>query len=361
MRLEDLGWDAHFAEAFARCPNKDWVPARLIRDNKISYGALLGDGREYEVTCSGRVYHAAATDADLPAVGDWVALDSDECVIRERLPRRNTLSRKMPGRSTQEQVLAANVDVVAVITNAGPDFNLRRMERYFAIIARSGARVVVLMNKADLFTNQKNQAALEAVQALHPEADIHLTSIATPRSLTVLKQYLSPGNTVAFIGSSGVGKSSIINHLLGGDFQWTDEVNEITGKGRHATTARELMVLRRGGVIIDNPGIREVHMWTDESMMRERFADLEELGRSCQFDDCTHGPRVPARACAIRKALESGTLDAARFAAYLKLEDEISKLQVSRKKREATVARRTRRDDRARSTKYADRHESAQE
>ena len=354
MTLDDLGWNAGFETEFAPYLTEGWKPARLLRDNKISYGALMGDGGELEAVMSGKVYHEAETDADLPAVGDWVALElgESESVIRARLPRQTRLSRKAPGRSTEEQVIAANVDVVAVVTDAGPDFSLRRMERYFAIIGRSGAKAVVLVNKSDLFTAGQSREAAAAIQALHPDADVHITSIEKDRTLTVLRQYLRRGVTVALIGSSGVGKSSLINELLGDDYQWTDEVNQLTGKGRHTTTARELMILPGGGILIDNPGIREVHMWTDETTLRERFADISELAGQCRFHDCRHGTDA---GCAIRAALAAGKLDTARYEGFLKLDVEIEKLRQNRKKRQMTLERRARREHHARDKRFTER------
>lgn len=354
MKLEDLGWNESLEAEFAPYHEEGWKPARLLRDNKISYGALLGDGSEFEAVMSGKVYHDAETDADLPAVGDWVALEvgDSECVIRARLERRTRLSRKAPGRSTEEQIIAANVDVVVVVTDAGPDLSLRRMERYFAIIGRSGARPVVLVNKSDLFTAEQSSEAAAAIQALHPGADVHITSIEKGRTLKVLRQYLKRGVTVALIGSSGVGKSSLVNELLGDDYQWTDEVNETTGKGRHTTTARELMILPRGGILIDNPGIREVHMWTDETTLRERFADISELAQQCKFGDCKHGTDA---GCAIRAALAAGSLDNARFLGFLKLDVEIEELRRNRKKRQMTFERRARREQHARAKRFTER------
>ncbi|MEI6560986.1 MAG: ribosome small subunit-dependent GTPase A [Verrucomicrobiota bacterium] len=360
MTLEDLGWNAAFAKQWEACGGtaKGWVPARLIRDNKITYGALTGEGEELEVVMSGKVYHEAQTDAELPAVGDWVALevgdDDHEHVIRARLDRQNSLSRKMSGRSTEEQVIAANIDVAVVVTDAGSDFNLRRMERYFAIIGRSRAKAVVLVNKADLYSAAQNQAAVEAIAALNPEADVHLTSVVKKTTLKGLKSYLQRGVSVTFAGSSGVGKSSVINYLLGDEYQWTDEVNAATGKGRHTTTARELMVLRSGGIIIDNPGIREVHMWTDEATLRERFADLDALARQCKFTDCRHG--AANAGCAIQAAITAGKLDARRLEGLLKLDEEIALLQRNRQKRQMTVERRTRREHQSQSRKYAERN-----
>lgn len=360
MTLEDLGWNAEFARAWADCEGRGWTPARLIRDNKITYGALTGEGEELEVVMSGKVYHDAETDADLPAVGDWVALeigDEDhEHVIRARLPRQAYLSRKASGRSTEEQVIAANIDVAVVVTDAGPDFNLRRMERYFAIIGRSHAKAVVLVNKADLFPEEQNQNAVEAIRALHPGADVHLTSVTKKASLKVLRTYLRRGVSMTFVGSSGVGKSSVINYLLGDEFQWTDEVNANTGKGRHTTTARELMVLRTGGIIIDNPGVREVHMWTDEATLRDRFSDLEDLAGRCKFADCRHS--ATNAGCAIQSAITAGTLDAQRLDGFLKLDKEIALLRRNRKKRQMTVERRTRRDNQKQSRKFSDRRQA---
>jgi len=358
MTLEDLGWNAGFAEEFSVFRKKGWKPARLIRDNKITYGALLGEGGELEVVMGGKVYHDAETDAELPAVGDWVAVetgaDNTEHVIRARLTRQTCLSRKMSGRSTEEQVIAANIQVVVVVTDSGPDFNLRRMERYFAIIGRSRARAVVLINKADLFSEEQNRAAADAIRSQNPDAEVHITSLKRKSSLNVLNAYLQRGKSVTFIGSSGTGKSSVINHLLGGEYQWTDEVNVTTGKGRHTTTARELMVLPGGGVIIDNPGIREIHMWTDEATLRERFADIEELARQCRFDNCRHGPHA---GCAIRAAMEEGKMDASRLDGFLKLEEEIAKLRLNRQKRQVTIERRNRRDHQTKSRRYDARHD----
>jgi len=169
---------------------------------------------------------------------------------------------------------------------------------------------------------------------------------------------LQRGISMTLVGSSGVGKSSVVNHLLGEDYQWTDEVNETTGKGRHSTTARELIVLPGGGILIDNPGIREIHMWTDETTLRERFADIEELAAQCKFHDCKHGTDA---GCAIRAAMAAGKLSAARFEGFQKLEEELEKLRLSRKKRQMTGDRHIRRQQQGKARKYAERSEREHE
>ncbi|MFC4994588.1 ribosome small subunit-dependent GTPase A [Rubritalea tangerina] len=356
MTLEDIGWNDEFEKEFRPYAKKGWVPARLIRDNKISYGALLDGPRELEVIMSGKVYHDASSDAELPAVGDWVALDlggdDEDHVIRARLERQTCFSRKLPGKSSEEQVMAANVSVVVVVTDAGSDFNPRRMERYFMLIDRSKAKPVVLVNKSDLFPEELNISAKAEIEELNPDADVYITSAAKNEGLEVLKQYLKPGVSITIVGSSGVGKSTLVNQLMGEEWQWTSEVNELTGKGRHTTTARELIVLDEGGILIDNPGIREVQMWTDETTLRESFLDIDAIAAQCQFHDCKHGSD---RGCAIRAAVESGVLPVERYESYLKLEEEIEKLKKRRKKRQMNTERRAKRDHKVKARNLADR------
>ena len=361
MILADLGWNDNFQNAFDKLSLGSCVPARLIRDNKITYGALFIDDEgqvcEREVVMSGKVYHDAANDAELPAVGDWVALElakdaDDENMIRARLPRQTCFSRKLPGKSAEEQVIAANVTVVVVVTDAGSDFSPRRMERYFTLIRRSGSKAVVLVNKSDLFSGQQNQEAADLIAELSEEADVYITSAARNEGLEVLQRYLQTGISLTMVGSSGVGKSTMVNQLLGEDFQWTNDVNETTGKGRHTTTARELILLEEGGMLIDNPGMREIQMWTDEQTLRESFLDVEQLAAKCKFGDCKHGEDS---GCAIRAAVESGELDEGRYEGYLKLDEEIEKLKRRQQKRTMISDRRAKRDHRIKARNLADR------
>jgi len=357
LTLEDLGWNDAFEAEFQPFYQKAWKPGRLIRDNKITYGALMDGGEELEVIMSGEVYHRAKNDAELPAVGDWAAIDlgreGDEPVIRARLVRQSCFSRKAPGKSSAEQVIAANADVVIVVTDAAGDFNLRRMERYIALTARSGAKLVVLVNKADLVPAEQNEKAAEEIRQLSSDIAVHITTAINSNGCEVIRTYLKKGVTGTLVGSSGVGKSSLVNRLLGGEeWQITGEVNEVSGKGRHTTTARELMVLREGGILIDNPGIREVQLWTEEKTLREQFADIEELVMQCKFHDCKHGAD---KGCAIRAAVESGALDADRYDSFLRLDDEIAKLNLRRKRGQMNIERRAKRDHRVKARNLADR------
>lgn len=354
--LSDFGWDEGFATEFALCAKPGWVPARLIRETKINFTALLGDGETLDVVVSGKVWNEAETDADLPAVGDWVGLDlggvGDEAVIRVRLPRRSCFSRKAPGKTSAEQVMGANVDYVVVVTEPGADFNARRMERYLALIERSGARPIVLINKSDLFPKKIVRACVEEVCALAPHAYVHGVSAREGTGLEVLKKYLKPGVTLMVVGSSGVGKSTLINELLGDEWLWTGEVNEVTGKGRHTTVARELVVLETGGMLIDNPGIREVQMWTNEATLRESFADVEALVVDCRFGNCRHRKET---GCALLAAVQDGRLDRERYEHFLSLEDEIAELKKRQKKRQMNVERADKRNRKVKARNYNDR------
>ncbi len=345
LTLQELGWNEQFEGDFRPYRKKHWLPGRLIRDNKIRYGALFEGGEELEVVMSGKVYYEAETNAQLPAVGDWVAVDrgtpGEEAVIRARLPRQTCFSRKVPGKSTEEQVLAANVDIVFVVTDAGVDFNLRRIERYFTLIARSRAKPVVILNRCDLHSADENADAEAAIRRLQPDIDLCRTSALRGDGLSGLREYLCPGRTVTMVGSSGVGKSSLINSLLGRERQSTGAINEVSGKGRHTTTAREVIVMPGGGILIDNPGIREVQMWTDEHTLLEQFADIEDLALQCKFPDCRHGSD---QGCAVRAAVESGRLDPGRYRGFLRLDDEIHELKTKRKKRQMTFERRQKRE-----------------
>ncbi len=340
MTLLELGWNKTLSAAFSAYRKKGWIAARIIRETPINYGAFIDGGDEIDLILCGRLWHEASCDADLPAVGDWVVIEQGDennpSVIRAMLPRSSCFSRKAPGNSSQAQVIGANIDYVTVVTDAGADFNIRRMERYFMLIGKSGAKAIVLVNKSDLFSKKENEQAAEEIRALWDSAQVHVTSALRNSGLKVLKTYLKEGITMCIVGSSGVGKSTLVNQLYGEEWQWTGEVNEITGKGRHTTTSRELVPLPKGGMLIDNPGMREIQMWTDETTLRDSFADVTQLTNECKFSDCSH--RKDSH-CAVRAAVEAGLLDSARYENFLNLETEIAALKKRTEKRQMTVER----------------------
>ena len=356
MTLHELGWTPKLETAFAPCSAKGWVPARLIRETSINFSAFLEGGEEIDCILCGRLWNAAKTDAELPAVGDWVAVElgdeNNPHVIRAQLPRRTVFSRKMPGNSSQAQVIGTNIDIVTVVTDAGADFNLRRLERYLTLIHKSGAKPVVLINKSDLFTKRQLAATAAEISAISPDAKIHITSALKGEGLKAIRSHLGSGITMCIVGSSGVGKSTLVNQLYGEEWQWTSEVNEITGKGRHTTTSRELVPLPSGGLLIDNPGMREIQMWTDESTLRASFEDISKLASGCRFSDCSHERDAD---CAIRNAVSNGALAPARYESFLNLEIEIEALRKRAKKRQMATERWNKRNHRVKARNLDDR------
>jgi ribosome biogenesis GTPase len=323
MSLADFGWDGHVQQRFAEFAGKtDLYPARVLIEFNHNYRVAVDSG-ELDAVIAGRVKHHARSRADLPAVGDWVVVrkrpDEDRGSIVAVLERRSRFSRRMAGQVTDEQIVAANVDVVFVVMALDDDFSPRRLERYLLMARESGAAPVVLLTKPDL-TDDLAARVSDAV-TVAGDVPVHVLSPKHDQGVEQVAHYLTRGRTGALLGSSGVGKSTIINRLAGADLQKTREVRAADSKGRHTTTHRELVVLPKGGLIIDTPGMRELQLWDAPGGIRETFDDIESLAGSCRFTDCRHRGDP---GCAVADAVSSGDLVATRLESYVKLQDELA-------------------------------------
>lgn len=318
--LAALGWDARFAQAFAPYAAEGLVPGRIVLEHTHIYRVATAGG-EMLARVSGRLRHRAANRAEFPTVGDWVAVappaHSGDARILAVLPRRSRFSRRAAGDPTEEQVVAANIDTVFLVAGLDGDFNPRRIERYLLVAVESGASPVIVLNKADVVDDPEILAA--SVRDRAGDVPVHVVSCRTPASLEVLRQYLGAGQTGALLGSSGVGKSTIVNRLIGHDLLRTQDVRESDSRGRHTSTARQLVLLPGTGVLIDTPGMRELQLWDTGEAMAGTFGDIEALASACRFRDCRH-QQEPG--CAVRAAVGAGDLPAERLASYHKLEAE---------------------------------------
>lgn len=320
MKLERLGWKPFFQRQLA-VSDRDLIPARVRRLDLDRYH-LLGETGAMIGILPGRTRAQASSRADLPTVGDWVLVSRGSPALIERtLTRFSKFSRKEAGDRAEEQVLAANIDTVFIVSGLDGNFSPARIERYVLLSWQSGARPVVVLNKADLC--QDLDEKLATVTNISPETPVHAISALEDTTLTTLREYCGPGQTVALLGSSGVGKSTIINVLLGYEHFETGEVRQGDARGRHTTTFRELCPIPDGGLIIDTPGMRELQLWADESALASAFDDVESLAASCRFRDCEHASEP---GCAVTGAIESGRLDPARLENYRKLKEEIARL-----------------------------------
>lgn len=319
--LEPWGWDATWAERFTPHVREGCVPGRVSVEHRGQY-QFYGPHGEGVAQVSGRFRHLVCGRADFPAVGDWVALraapDAGPAVIEAVLPRTNKLSRKAPGDAGEEQVLAANLDVLLLVTSLNLDLNPRRIERFLAAAAMPGCQPVLVLTKSDLCDSPGEVAA--GLRSRLGGVPVHAVSALAGDGLEALAAYLKGGRTAAMLGTSGVGKSTLLNRLVGRERQEVRPIREDDDRGRHTTTHRELVPLPSGGLLIDSPGIRELQLWAEVADVEAAFEDIARLAAGCPFADCTHThePR-----CAVRRAITDGVLDEARYHSYLKLRKEL--------------------------------------
>jgi ribosome biogenesis GTPase len=324
--LGALGWSEADEERFAAFAAEGLVPGRVITGHARSCRVALAEG-ERLAEVGGSLRHQARGREELPAVGDWVAVRPGEAdgrsVIAAVLPRRTAFVRRAAGARSVAQVLAANVDTAFLVMGLDGDFNPRRLERALVLAWQSGASPVVVLNKSDL--TDELQARRAAVEQAAPGVPVCVLAAKHGLGLETLAPWLAPGRTVVLLGSSGVGKSTLVNRLLGREKQATRAVRASDQRGRHATSHRELIPLPGGALLVDTPGLRELQLWSDGGGLEAAFDDVGELSASCRFTDCGHG-REPG--CAVRAAVEEGRLDAARLASYQKLQAELRALEV---------------------------------
>jgi ribosome biogenesis GTPase len=320
--LNDLGWDAGWTQAFAPYAGDQLVPGRVAIEFNYIYRVFAASG-ELQTQHAGRLRHQADS---LSAVGDWVAIrptpGEAAGTIEAILPRRSKFSRKVAGELTEEQIVAANIDTVFIVMGLDGDYNPRRLERYLLLAYESGARPVVILNKADVAEHLSED--LDEIQALAVGIPVHALSAKQGTGIEAIYAYLGSGKTGALLGSSGAGKSTLVNALLGEERFKTMDVRAHDSRGRHTTRHRNLILLpERRGLLVDTPGMRELQLWSQGDGARETFEDIVELAQSCHFTDCRH--RDEPR-CAVKQAIEEGTLAADRLEGFLKLQDELKSL-----------------------------------
>ncbi len=324
--LDSLGFAPELAAAFAPFEREGLVPGRVVSGHQRLHGVATAAG-ELLAEVAGSLRHGARGALDLPAVGDWVALrlraGERRALIQAVLPRRTAFIRRAAGDRTVAQVLAANVDTVFLVMGLDADFNPRRLERALVLAWESGAQPVVLLNKADLC----DDVASRRSEAERVAAGVPVCVIAAKPSqgLDALTPWLAPGRTVVLLGSSGVGKSTIVNRLLGREKQRTQDVRAADQRGRHTTSRREIIALPGGALLVDTPGLREVQLWAEGTGLEAAFEDVSAFGATCRFSNCSH---VGEPGCAVRAAVEGGRLDPARLDSYLRLTAELRALEI---------------------------------
>lgn len=321
MNLTELGgWSATCDRAFAPWAEAGFEAGRVALEHRGAYRLLTPTG-ELSAEIAGQFRHQAEDIQTFPAVGDWVVMQRQDegahAVIHAVLPRQSEFVRKAAGGKTEGQVVAANIDTVFLVTGLDGDFNLRRLERYLVAAWESRATPVIVLNKAD--TCSELDELVDQVESIAFGVPVHAVSAATGAGLEQLEPYLGPGKTVALIGSSGVGKSTLTNYFLGSQQQTTQTVREDDSRGRHTTTGRHLLPLPSGALLIDTPGMRELQLWTTSEGLEATFADIEELAENCRFRDCRHQGEP---GCAVESAIEAGDLSGDRLHSYHKLQRE---------------------------------------
>lgn len=318
--IEDFGYDTFFESNRKKLKLDNFSVARVVSEHKGAYKVKNLKG-EYLAKITGKQIFNALSREDYPAIGDWVAiaeLDMGRAVIHGVLPRRTMIKRKCSDKN-EIQIIATNIDVAFVIESLDRDYNLNRIERYFAIAKDGGVKPTIILNKIDLISKDELDSKLIQIKSRFKDIDIILTSTITNEGLDELKKYISQKKTYCFLGSSGVGKSSLINKLLNENTIKTNDIGSYTGRGKHTTTSREMYFLENGGIVIDNPGMREVGMTNTCVGVDSLFEEIIALAEKCKYVDCTH---IHEPGCEVLSALKSGKLDEGKYSNYINLKKE---------------------------------------
>jgi len=325
LDIKKLGWNSFFENSFKEFETAGYDKARVAIQNRNNY-SLFSESGEITAEISGKYRFLIENDfdnkVDIPAVGDWVYFkkveNENRGIIDGVLKRKNKFSRKEAGEKTREQVVSANLDVIFLMNSLNLDLNLRRIERYLTLILESDIKPVIILSKSDL--SDDPAAAIESVETIAMGFDVFSLSVHTGDGLEKLHSYFEGNKTIAILGSSGVGKSSLINKIAGSELFHTNEISDYRDKGKHTTTYRELVMLESGGCIIDTPGMRELQLWEGSEGLYEAFDDIEELALKCKFSDCKHKDEP---GCAILEAIKNDKLEPKRLVSYKKLQNEI--------------------------------------
>ncbi|MCP4481511.1 MAG: ribosome small subunit-dependent GTPase A [bacterium] len=322
MQLLSLGWNSFFYNHYDQYRNKNYAVMRIIRENKGKYIAVNEDG-EFLCILTGKFKFKTKSKSNFPTVGDWIVVsilpNEKKAIIHVTLPRKSAFIRKVTGNISDEQVIVANIDTVFIVVGLDLNFNLRRIERYLSMALKSGATPVILLNKSDICPEVEFRK--KSVERIANGVAVHIISAVKSTGLEILKNYIKPGKTASFLGSSGVGKSTIINALLHSEYFKVKEVSKMGSRGRHTTTFKELLLIPGGGIVIDTPGIKEIQVCGDQKGLKLVFDDIEKLALNCQFRNCSHIKEIN---CAVKEALNNGSLKLKRFESYLKLKKEFS-------------------------------------